>query len=126
MIERVLKGNDIYFRLIILGGDINDGKTEIYITDVKGKTKVDFAPEILYDDNDRKISYATFQLKGINQSLGTLKIDVYQTVANYNRRYVANNVIEFVDNPENVTSPDNIINECEVRFSGLRAQVQCT
>jgi hypothetical protein len=126
MIERVLKGNDIYFRLIILGGDINDGKTEIYITDVKGKTKVDFASEILYDDNDRKISYATFQLKGINQSLGTLKIDVYQTVANYNRRYVANNVIEFVDNPENVTSPDNIINECEVRFSGLRAQVQCT
>jgi hypothetical protein len=126
MIERVLKGNDIYFRLIILGGDINNGKTEIYITDIKGKTKVDFVPEILYDENEHKISYATFQLKGITQSLGTLRIDVYQTVANYNRRYVANNVIEFVDNPESVTNQENIINECEVRFNGLKAEIQCT
>lgn len=115
MAEKVLLGNDIEATWTIQNANFGD-TVKLYMIDAKGTRKIDIVKS--------SVTTFTFKLLASIQTLGKVRLEVYWTSANSNRRVVANNVIEFVDNPENVTlQSDDIITNIELNTIGNKTTI---
>lgn len=115
MIEKVLLGNDIDATWTIQNANFGD-TVKLYMIDAKGKRQIDVVKT--------SVTNFTFKLLASIQTLGKVRFEVYWTSTNSNRRVVANNVIEFVDNPENVTlQSDDIITNITLNTIGNKTTI---
>lgn len=118
MAERVLLGNDISAVWNVTNANFGDN-VDLYIVDAKGKRKLDVVIS--------STSKLTFKFTANNQTLGKIRLEIYWITSNTNKRIVANNVLEFVDNPENVTlQSDDVITNITLNTTGIKTAITCS
>lgn len=115
--EKVLLGNDINFTWSINNTNFTGLSPKVYVVTSIGKTKVDVVGGA---------TNITFKLAAELQVLGAIRLECVWEAANVNKRMVANNVIEFVDNANNVTNQSTIVSSCSIVTTGFKSTITCS
>ena len=113
-IEKVLLGNDIAVIWNITNANLAG---TIYLYMITSNSKE------LIPSNIVTPTQLSFNVPSDIQVLGDIRLELKWKEGTYNRRVVANKIIEFVDNPENVTLQTGIITDITLTTTGINTTI---
>ena len=116
-VNKVLLGNDIAAVWNIANANLS-GTVYLYMITPNSKE--------LIPVNIVTVTQLTFDVPADIQKLGDVRFDLKWKEGAYNRRLVANKIIEFVDNPENVTLQTGIITTITLTTAGINTTINAT
>ena len=113
--DKVLLGNDINVIWDINDLDLTSKELSVFVISPVGKLRI-ASPTITTTN-------ISFILNESIQVLGIIRIEAYYKISNINKRQVVNNVVEFVDNPENVTNQISLIDTINIKTTGIKSVI---
>lgn len=116
-VNKVLLGNDIAAVWNIANANLS-GTIYLYMITPNSKE--------LIPVNIVTATRLTFDVPADIQKLGDVRFDLKWKEGTYNRRLVVNKIIEFVDNPESVTSQSGIITTMTLTTTGVNTTINVT